>query len=136
MPYLSLLLLLSDEELSLLSLLLLLLSESEDELSLLLESELLESESEEAAAAAAACCCMISLGRFCKMQSRKRVSMHCAKHMSNHRLLIHRAAAAAAAAAGLHDTFRCSRMSSVRPPRPMDVKKLMEKRMLRGVSCT
>jgi hypothetical protein len=26
-------------------------------------------------------------------------------------------------------------MSSVRPPRPMDVKKLMEKRMLRGVSC-
>lgn len=27
-------------------------------------------------------------------------------------------------------------MSSVRPPRPMDVKKLMENRMLRGVSCT
>lgn len=31
--------------------------------------------------------------------------------------------------------FRCSRMLSVSPPSPMEVKKLMLKRMLRGVSC-
>lgn len=31
--------------------------------------------------------------------------------------------------------FRCSRMLSVSPPNPMEVKKLMLKRMLRGVSC-
>ena len=90
--YLSLLLLLSDDELSLL--LLLLLSESEDELLLLLESELLESESDDAAAAAAACCCMISLGRFCRWQTRKRVSMQCVKRESNHRFFVKGAATA------------------------------------------
>ena len=31
--------------------------------------------------------------------------------------------------------FRCSRMLSVSPPSPMEVKKLMLKRILRGVSC-
>ena len=31
--------------------------------------------------------------------------------------------------------LRCSRMRSVSPPSPMDVKKLMLKRMLRSVSC-
>lgn len=42
---------------------------------------------------------------------------------------------AAGCAMSLGMFFRCSRMLSVNPPSPMEVKKLMLKRMLRGVSC-